>query len=58
MRFFRSGREPFAARCEGKSVVVENRYVKCVHDPAAAGGICEAVIKGKRLTYFCRGMRT
>ncbi len=45
MRFFRSGREPFAARCEGKSVVVENRYVKCVHDPAAAGGICEAVIK-------------
>ncbi|MBR2372667.1 MAG: hypothetical protein IKA87_00385 [Lentisphaeria bacterium] len=45
MRFFRSAREPFAVRREGELVVVENRYVKCVHDPAAAGGISEAIIK-------------
>ena len=45
MRFFRSRREPFAARQEGDLLVVENTYIKCVHSPAAAGGICEAVIK-------------
>ena len=45
MRFFRSAREPFAARREGDLVIVENRYVKCVHDPAAGGGISEAIIK-------------
>ena len=45
MRFFRSRREPFTARVEGEVIVVENTYILCVHSPAAAGGICEAVIK-------------
>lgn len=53
MRFFRSGREPFAARREGDLVIVENRYVKCVHDPAAAGGLSQAFIKnGSGNTLF------
>ena len=51
MRFFRSAREPFAARREGDLVIVENRYVKCVHDPAAGGGISEASIKNGQFAF-------
>lgn len=36
---------PFKLVCEKELVVFENQYVRCSHSPAAAGGLCEAVIK-------------
>ena len=36
---------PFKLVCEKELVVFENQYVRCAHSPAAAGGLCEAVIK-------------
>ena len=36
---------PFSLTRQGELVVFENPYVRCVHDPAAAGALSEAVIK-------------
>ena len=38
-------REPFSAAMEDGLAVVENAYVKCVHDPAAGGGLSGSFVK-------------
>ena len=45
MRLLHSRREPFSAVMENGLAVVENAYVRCVHDPVSGGGLSGAFIK-------------
>ncbi len=45
MRLLHPRREPFSAHMENGKAVVENVYVRCVHDPGSGGGLSGAFIK-------------
>ena len=45
MRLLHPRREPFSAHMENGKAVVENAYVRCVHDPGSGGGLSGAFIR-------------